>query len=307
MPVKSDLQGNVVPLSAHERWYVSGGPSPDGTQVAFSIVTGTNNDIWVLELERDVLTRLTTHLADDHDPVWSPDNRSVVFRSERSDNSPNLYLKRIDRPDEIVRLTSSPNRQTPCSFTPDGEILGFTEYAADTGNDVWVLPLDAGSHPQPLIRTPFDEEDPAFSPDGKWLAYESAESGKGEIYVVAIERDGGTVRLAADGTRVQASTDGGRQPRWGPDGRRLFYRTPSALMRVALEAGPPLRPSAPEEIFGAGLLENEELYDFGAIWPDGEHVMLYRRSDENAGESENPIIVVNWFEELRRLAPRTTN
>ena len=110
----------------------------------------------------------------------------------------------------------------PGSWSPDGEQLLFTEYNPNSGAGVWVCSPSSGTAPRPLIRSRGNAFAPACSPDGRWFAYASDESGQLEVYVAAFAEAAG---------RVQISVDGGSEPVWSWDGRRLYFRNHSGLSR----------------------------------------------------------------------------
>ena len=147
--------------------------------------------------------------------VWSSDGHTVVYAAGRPLN---LYATSADGNGPERRLTTSGNMQWPGSFSPDGRTLAFVETDPQSGSDIWVLPLGPDGTPgtpRALVSTPFNDSAPMISPDGRWLAYQSNESGRYEVYVQPFP-DGGQ--------RIQVWTDQGVYPRWSPRGRELFFR-----------------------------------------------------------------------------------
>jgi Tol biopolymer transport system component len=203
--------------------------SPDGKRLAVSVTEGGNANVWVYEWERDTFTRLTFTSAIEAAPVWSPDGKHLVFLSDRHGGGlPNLYWIRADGAGEAVRLTESKNFQVPFSFSPDGKRLAFTELDSQTNGALWTLPLGEmeSDHPkpgkpEPFLVTQFNEFGPMISPDGRWLAYQSNQSGRYEVYVRPFLRQGG---------QWQISTGGGDWPVWSKKGPELFYRSSEGMM-----------------------------------------------------------------------------
>src|SRR5262249_44958019 len=130
---------------------------------------------------------------------------------------------------EAERLTASETLLVPGSWSPDGQVVAFSEEDPATGWNIWILRLQGDRKPQPFLQTPANEGGPTFSPDGRWLAYQSDESGRWEIYVRPFPSPGG---------KVQISTEGGAEPVWARNGRELFYRNGRKMMVTALETKP---------------------------------------------------------------------
>ena len=262
--------------------------SPDGTRVALEI-RADEQDSWIWDLRRDTADRLTTSPAIDRFPIWADDER-VVFRSERSDGASNLYLKRADGTGDVTRLTTSANDQFPDSVSPNGQTLVFDELSPDTGFDLYTVSLEGGQ-PELLLQTEFNEQLGIISPDGNWLAYDSDESGRREIYVRSFPDLSG---------RQQVSTNGGAFPRWGRDGSELFYQSgiapTSELMRVSIRSEGSLSLGTEERLFSMMGLNASSGFD---VSPDGRFLMVTAR-----GTADSQInVVLNWFEELKERMP----
>ena len=161
----------------------------------------------------------------------------------------------------------------------------------ETNLNIDVLRLEGNGEPEPLLTTRFMERQGALAPDDRWLAYTSNEAGRHEVFVVPFP-DASFKR--------QISTDGGAEPRWSGNGRELFYRNGNRVMAVAIETEPELNPGNPELLFegpfGRGGFGTN--YDVTA---DGDRFLMIRQ--EEGREQGELQIVLNWFEELERLAP----
>jgi Tol biopolymer transport system component len=199
-----DSNGQTQPLrAAAAAYFGSVRFSPDGKRLALGWVEGGNQTLWVYEWERDTFTRLTFNPSLDGYPVWSPDGRHIIFNSVRHGGVLNLYWMRADGAGEAIRLTESKTEQYPFSFSADGKRLAFMEVSPQTGFDLWTLPLEeAGSDhpklgkPEPFLVTPFNEHRPMISPDGRWVAYQSDESGRNEVYVRPFPGPGGKWQIS---------------------------------------------------------------------------------------------------------------
>jgi Tol biopolymer transport system component len=211
----------------------SGGPtnpsiSPDGRHIALYRTASANVDIWLLDIARGVLSRFTSDAANDVNPVWSPDGAQIAFQSNRTGVS-DLYVKSASGAGGDQVLLSTPEDKAPSDWSHDGRFLLYRNTGPKTGYDLWALPTTGDRKQFPVAETEFEERDGQFSPDGKWVAYQSNESGRFEIYVQPFPGPGG---------KWQVSTNGGAQVRWRPDGKELFYIAMDAkLMAVPIALG----------------------------------------------------------------------
>jgi Tol biopolymer transport system component len=262
--------------------------SPDGKKLAVDIMnrrTGTSG-IWVYQLERNVPTRLTLAPSEESHPVWSPDSRHIVFRSDRH-GPPDLYEIEAGSPGGEKPFLELPGAKRAEDWSPDGRFLAYTEGNRKTGEDIWLLPLEGPRKPVAFLQTRFEEAEPRFSPDGRFLAYTSDESGETEIYV-ALREDAGR--------RARISTGGGHAPRWRRDGRELFYLGPdSRLMAVPVRLGPSVEAGVPVPLFRfeSGVFD----YDVG---PGGDRFVA---STPIVATGDSPLrVVVGWPSLVRRVA-----
>ncbi len=293
LPIWIDREGEETPISQLKRDCIGIHVSPDGTRLAAQIFDGTNTDIWILEIERDMFTRLTIDEATDRSPLWSPDGKWIVFASERGTSNFNLFRQLADGSGEAERLTTSENIQIPWSISPDGSILVYVENHPKTDADIMYLHLDGEERmPEVFLNTSFAERFPAFSPDGKWIAYGSNESGEFEVYVRPFLRPGAKVKISAGRAFV---------PNWSPDGTEVFYWNEDKIMAVSV--------SVQEDAFRAQnprLLFEVKGNAYSGPWDvasDGNRFLFLRPAGEVKEQSQQPTVVVNWFEELKAKAP----
>ena len=292
-----DRQGRETPIPAPPRAYVYPRLSPDGTRVA--VHAGDQElDLWIWDLGRTTLTRVTSDPSIDAHPVWTPDGRRVIFSSDRA-GARNLFWQAADGTGEVERLSESPNQQNATAVSP-GRLLIFTETAPKTGDDVMQMELDGTHRVTPLVQSPFAERNGIVSPDGRWLAYEANDSGRVEI----------SVRPFPDvnSGHWQVSTAGGTRPLWARSGQELFYVAPTgALMRVGVERGPSWAATTPALLVKDGYSTSPggffaRTYD---ISPDGQRFLMIKEGG-GAGQTAAPpqiIVVQHWVEELKRLVP----
>lgn len=280
--------------------------SPDGKRLAFELATGSvRADIWVKDLERDTVSRLTNLPGRNDFPVWTPDGKSIVFESWDWAAS-GIYWIRVDGVGEAQRLTETDLNtfQSPLSFSPDGKRLAYSQDQESSGfrGEIWTALIEGDrDHPrlgkaEAFLRTSFSERDPAFSPDGHWLAYSSNESGKDEVYVRPFPRPGG---------KSQISTGGGSYPLWSRDGRKLFFLTPDLLIMVTSY-------TAKGDSFAAGkpqVWAHKNLTFLGGNYPydlapDGKRfAVVLNPGGTEVRPTDSVTVLLNFFDELRRKVP----
>ncbi len=288
--------GREEPINnAPARAFVYPRVSPDGTRVALD-ARDQESDIWIWDLKRETLARLTFDPGQDQSPVWTPDSRRIIFGSPRG-GAQNLYWQAADNTGTVERLNPSPNIQLPYSVSSDGKYLVFGDLSQATNQDIGVLTLPADvvsaatPSARPLIRTMFNEGNAELSPDGRWVAYQSNESGANEIYVRPFPN--------ADAGRWQISNGGGTRPVWARNGRELFFYSNTALMTVATSSSgttfsaghvTKLFDTAPYYFLNAG-----RTYDVAA---DGRFLMIKTAQSPNSTASSF-VVVEHWTEELK--------
>jgi eukaryotic-like serine/threonine-protein kinase len=287
-----DRKGQAQALSAPPRGYLSPRLSPDGQRLAVAIEGPTNPGLWVYDLTRDTLTRVTASLPIPF-PIWTPDGKRVTF-SAAPDGVLNLYWVPADSSGTAERLTTSDNAQWPGSWSPNGQVLAFSEADPTTGYDIWVLGLHGERKARAFLQTQSNEYGPMFSPDGSWLAYGSDESGRQEIYVRPFPGPGG---------KWQISTDGGVEPVWARNGRELFYRNGDKIMAAPVEIKPVFAAAKPKLLFEGhyekSVFAYEPNYDLS---PDGQRLLMIKASEQESAESQLNV-VLNWADDLKRLVP----
>ena len=301
-----DRGGQEELLTLPARDYDTLSLSPDGTRAA--VVAGGddgNVDVWVSELARGTLTRLTTRPGVDTYPLWSPDGQRVVFMSTE-DGRVTLYQQAADGSGTPERLLTDETMTdlVPYDWSPDGETLFLTGVSPDTDRDVGMVASDGSGTWTPLVQTPARDLAPAISPDGRWLAYASNESGLYEVYVQRFPEMLG---------RQQVSVGTGHRPHWSDDGRELFYLRaptgpPRAVVRVTVEptdSDPPALDFGTEEVlFDWRYHQRSSAMPFYDLSPDGRFLMITTGDAAGDGSGRAEIhVVLDWFEELRRLVP----
>jgi len=285
-------------LALPPRAYNSVRISPDGTTLALD-VRDQEFDIWTWNLARETLTRLTFGPAEDEQPVWSPDGRRIAFSSAREGGSAgdtSLFWQMADGTGAVERLAEGSGQVFPTSVSPDATailVYGGSTGGASGDDDIAIFRLDGEAAVSPLLETTFNEAYPEVSPDGRWLAYVSDESGREEIYVRPFPD--------IDAGRWQVSSGGGTQALWARSGQELFYRNGNELLAVPVDTEPGFTAGSPEVLFEGNYLLDQGGPNYD-VSPDDERFLMIKPV-ANASTAPKIIVVQNWFEELKRLAP----
>ena len=290
--LRTNHQGKIEPLS--EKHYPFQNPkySPDGKKLAL-MIEAANDDVWIYDIVRDNFTRLTYEAGSNVVPIWTPDGQRVTYSSNRA-GPYNLFCKPAFGSGAEEQLTSSEFIEFPSSWSPDGEVLIYSQNHPNTGLDIWMFPFKEENKPKKFIVTPYNEFAPIFSPEGKWIAYVSDESGQNEIYVQQFPGPGG---------KLQISVNGGSFPLWAPNGDKLFYINGNKMMSIEISTDPEFEVSSPKQLFESDYLStgaNPSIPNYD-ISPDGSHFVIIRSEQEKAPTRIH--VILNWFEELKRLVP----
>ena len=279
-----DRTGAETRLPLPSRPYWPPQLSPDGKHIAVGI-EGPTHDIWISEVGRDTLTRVT-YGSDNFLPVWTPDSTRIAFQSNRS-GAWNIFWTPVDRSTPPELLVASGSVSVASSFSADGRTLVYFQMGAHTSGDLWFVPVSGSRTAKPFLQTPAIEMMASVSPDGRWIAYQSNESGRDEVYVQRFP-DGGRVR--------QISKTGGVAPRWSA--RELFYVTGTALAVVDVQGGPEAVFGTPRDLFKLSFPVLGPTFPFD-VTADGKRFLTAREDAHEPGPTQVNI-VQGWFEELRR-------
>jgi serine/threonine-protein kinase len=258
--------------------------SPQGDRVA---VVSFDGSLWIHDMSRGSRSRLPEGGAGGRDyAIWAPDGSRVVFASTQGGAGWRFFQQSADGSAEPELLSAeSPFEKHPGSITPDGRSLLFS-LREGSAPGLSLLEIGGTTPAKTILAGKQSEDMPALSPDGRWLAYDSAESGRWEVYLRRYPDMGG---------RLQVSTAGGRYPRWTRDGRSLFFMAGNRVYSVRLEAAASPRVASPR-LFA----EIDGLSGFD-VMPDGSEVVALARLPD-AGFVRQLQLVVDWPAELARGA-----
>jgi Tol biopolymer transport system component/predicted Ser/Thr protein kinase len=303
-----DSAGGTRPLLPASGRYGYPRFSPEGKRMAFSLSDDQNHeDLWVRDLERDTVSRVTRLPGQNVWPVWTPDGRNLIFWSSNP-ASPGLYWIPADGSGVAQRLTDGKIQWIQLSISPDGKRLAMDRVNNSGGVELWTAPVegDAGhprlGTPEPFLQTPFVTILPAFSPDGRWLAYTSGEPGKEGLWVVPFPGPGGGWLISSRGSDPVWSRGGlgaGREL-FFLEGLRTIMVTAYTARGDAFEFSKP-RVWSPHPMLDLGSPPISP-YDLA---PDGKRFAVVLNADGTADPKpiKHLTFLVNFFDELRRRIP----
>jgi serine/threonine protein kinase len=307
MLVWVDKMGKEEPLKLPPRLYRNPRISPDGKKVALDFESGGSQSIWIWDLHRENLTRLTRDAISDAMPLWTPDGQRILFLSSRR-GADAIYSKAANGTGEVEKISVSLGSRYyyPFSWTDkngNALLLGYAKKGSETDVDIGSLSMKGNRASNPLFSEKYNEFYPSISPDGKFLAYESNESGQDEVYVRSYPD--------VNKEKWKVSTSGGNEPLWSPDGRELFYRNADAIMAVSVKTEPAFSIEKPKMLFQAEFVRTDRGQSDINQWdisPDGKRFLILKEAPSTgkpaAPESPRKInVVLNWFEELKERVP----
>ena len=274
-----------TPVIAESRTYNTPRFSPDGRKIAVTVGGSASSDIWVRDLAAGTFAKVTTD-GRNGVPEWSPDGKRIVFRYDLAGKR-SIMWQPADRSAKAELLYQPDELVNEALISPDAKWLLFrTAPGMAHPADIFAVPMTGDQRSVlPIVTGPASEIQPRFSPNGGWIAYQSNETGRPEIYV----------RPFPDaGARVQVSTEGGTEPVWAHSGRALFYRTSAGIVSVAVTTGATFSLGERRVVLPGDYLTDPSHSNYD-VSPDGNQFLMLKQ----AGAAATPIIVHNWGRELR--------
>ena len=296
-------RGEVELLTESQRWFETPRLSPDGTQLAVTVDEsggrgvlapgGTRLDVWIYEITRDILTQFTFDGSSGF-AIWEPNGDRLTYMSRQTEQTSILWMF-ADESGEAENLINSRTSVIPNSWSPDG-VLSYAQGPAGRP-EIWMLSLEGERKPQSFLSPQFYGDQSNFSPDGKWVAFRSNRSGQDEVYVRPYPDEGGI---------AQISTNGGTQPVWAHSGEELFYREGDKMILVPVQTEPTFKAGRPTVLFEGSYSRARPgvtLANYDITPDDQRFIMVQEDSDEGERSATQINVVLNWFEELKRLVP----
>jgi serine/threonine protein kinase/Tol biopolymer transport system component len=301
-----DRKGREEPIGAPLNEYRFPNISPDGTRAALTITSQQGDDIWVWDIIRKTLTRLTFEGKSNMPPLWTPDGKRIAFWSnDRANNGYGVYWKAADGTGQDEPLNSKLDRTfSPFSWSKDGKILVGQESPDNQTFDIAIMSMEGDHERKPLLQQEYLELQPKISPDGRWIAYASTESGKHEVYVRSFPD--------VNRGRWQISTSGGDSPLWSPDGRELFYMNGDTVVAVSVTTDPTFNVVGTPGVLFRGAYVRALPGPDGTPWgihPNGKRFLMMKppASAGAAPVAAGPHkinVVLNFLEELKQRVPK---
>jgi hypothetical protein len=266
--------------------------SSDETRLAISVVDARTNkeDIWIRDLARGTTSRLTFETGDEIYPTWAPDGKRLAFASDQSGAGMYTYIRDASGVGATDSLPRSEGSERPRDWSRDGRTL-VTEYlVGSTSWDLWAYDLAGDRKRTAVVQSAFPDRRARLSPDGRWLAYNSPESGRQEVYVIGFPGGGG---------KWQVSINGGQNPCWRADGQEIFYRAPDlAIMAVPVKTSPTFEAGEPKALFRSPIVEDGYSGYRWTARADGQRFLLNVPLGNTTGAEF--VVVTGWASELQK-------
>jgi serine/threonine-protein kinase len=281
-------QGEETPIPAEARAYRFPRLSPDGTKIAVD-TTDQEKDVWVFDLAKHSPTRISFGPAQESSPVWMSDNRRLLFVS-----GTDVIRKAIDGTGKAETVARNPPGGYLSSLSPDGKSV-MSRTGGGAVDVLMTIPLDGSREPQPLLdNNGSSQRNAEISPNGRWIAYDSNESGRSEVYVRPFPN--------VNAERWKISTEGGYVPMWARSGEELFFVQPTGkapLMSVKVQAGSSFTYDKPHRLFDTGSYLTRYWFRAFDISPDGQRFVFVKPAGADSTTRPSIVVVSHWSDEVR--------
>jgi Tol biopolymer transport system component len=251
--------GETTPLTPDPRAFSNPRFSSDGRRVAIGVAdpVSAGRDVWVLDITQRAWSRLTTNGISNR-PMWTADGRRVIYSS-----NDDLWWVAADGSNRPESLFVAAGSRFAGAVTPDGRTVVFQE-TGSTASGIRAMAFDSTQAARTIIPAAFGESNPALSPDGRWLAYQSDQTGRMEVYVQSYPEPG---------ARVPISLQGGSEPAWAHNGRELFYRSGDTLMVASVALSPVFAVVRRRPLFTGSFLSGGPFREYD-VAPDDQHFVM---------------------------------
>jgi serine/threonine protein kinase len=287
-----DREGKKLDVVGEPGSYAAVVLSNDERRVATSLLDADSRvaDIWVSDLSRKSLSKLTFEPSSEGDPVWSPDDTQIVFSSNRLGSGPvDIYRKPASGAGNDELILQSEGAKFPTSWSQDGQLVMFENWGSKTKAGLWVLSLPDKQVKELLQATAYDIFQGQISPDSKFVAYTSNESARDEVYVQPI---------TVNGEKWRISSNGGSSATWRRDGKELFYITNDGkVMAVEIKSSQPFEIGVPRQLFQTAIKNLQRSLCYSPS-KDGQRFLI-----NTYAEVSNPApmtVVFNWTTDLKK-------
>jgi serine/threonine-protein kinase len=288
-----DRDGTIKPVTETMREFEEPRISPDGMRLSVTIWGERARHVWMYEIDRGILSQFPVEGGETSRAIWTPDGKRLIFGFNQAGAGSDIYWMSSDGSGEATELITSINPLFPTSWAQGG-LVAYVELAnTGGGGDIFVSSVEGERTTEPVIATPqYDESNAIFSPNGGWIAFTSNRSGRHEVYVKPFPGEGGVQQISADG---------GLEPVWAQNGKELFYRNGREMISVLVQTGATFKAEKPRLLFEGSYSYNftgkTSNYD---VTPDGQRFLMVEEAEEGQTQIQ---VVLNWFEELKRLVP----
>ncbi|MCZ6716050.1 MAG: hypothetical protein O6946_03185 [Gammaproteobacteria bacterium] len=282
--VLADRNGRTELITDEKRGFRFPRFSPDGDRIVVT-VDPRPSSIWIYDTARGLGEKITME-GHNYLPIWQVDSGNIIHMH-------GLTLRSINpqRPDLSKAFISPDHRLNPTLFpttsSTDGKIIAGNAWNNDTGLDIYTVTTGEALSYEPFLRSQANESEPDISPDGNWISYVSNTTGRNEVYVQ---------HLTIPGARHRISNDGGVDPVWSRDGRRLFYRRGDYIMVATVETKPTISFSEPDILFRAEL-DTTQIRNWD-VGPDDRFVLV----ESDPATTREFQVVLNWFKTVQDAA-----
>ena len=259
--------------------------SPDGRRIAVGIDAGTRSDVWLYDLTSHMLTRLSSGGSANERPEWTPDGKRVLFRTDAGAASSIWWRKADLSAPAVSLLTGGRVGFFEAVTTPDGGAI-----VDQVDNDIEIRPLTDQAAPRVVAVSDYVENQARVSPNGRWIAFVTDESGSNQVVVQP---------FAAPGARVQVSSNGGTEPVWSRDGRRLFYRANKKFVAATVTTAAAFAVTSRDVLFDDRFVSAPAPHANYDVSPDGKRFLVLEPVDD-----PQIFVVHNWATEVRARLER---